>query len=65
MIPLPEFVHRLRQKIEAAEGEISTGLLAGQIDDFPDYKQAVGRINGLRQARQELDDLVKTVNEGG
>lgn len=65
MIPLPEFVQRLRQKIDAATDDVAAGLLRGDPETLADYKQGVGLINGLRQARQELDELVRTVNEGG
>jgi hypothetical protein len=65
LIPLPEFVHRLRLQLDKAIAETSEGLLGGDPDNFADYKMAVGQIAGLRQARQEIDDLVKAVNEGG
>jgi hypothetical protein len=64
MIPLPEFVHLLRKGIDERMAELAAPLVEGQAIDFASYKQQAGVIVGLREARQQIDDLIKRVNEG-
>lgn len=64
MIPLPEFVHLLRKTLEEDVAELAAPLLEGGAADFASYRQQAGVIEGMRRARQRLDDLVKKAGEG-
>lgn len=65
MIPLPEFVARLRKSMDDAREEIAANIMAGQPETLADFKEAIGQVAGITTCRQMLDDLVKHVNEGG
>ena len=64
MIPLPEFVHLLRKGLDERSAELASPLVQGEAVDFAAYKQQAGVIMGLNEARRQIDDLVKRVNEG-
>lgn len=64
MIPLHEFVHLLRKALDDDIAEMAAPLVDGEAGDFAGYKYGAGMISGLRRARQQIDNLVKKVNEG-
>lgn len=64
MIPFEEFVHILRRGYEKAVSELADPLVRGGAENFEEYVRHTGRIAGIRQAREILDDLVKRSNEG-
>lgn len=64
MISTQEFVHRLRAMIDQAIGDLADPLIDGGAADYPQYRQQVGAIQGLRMARLAVDDLIKKANEG-
>lgn len=64
MIPLQEFVDRLRRGVTELRDEIKDGILRGEPQSFDAYQHAIGRIAGLDAAAETLNDLVKRVNAG-
>jgi hypothetical protein len=64
MIPHSEFVALLRRDIDQAQAEIAEPLVRGNAENFEEYARWTGKIAGLKQAREILDDLVKRSNEG-
>lgn len=47
----------LVKRIEELRGKIVTDLAAGCAADFPDYRQLVGRVQGLGEVIMIMDDL--------
>lgn len=64
MIPLYEFVERLRKEIDDEINSLSVPVLKGACEDFSHYVGAVGEIRGLAKARERLDETIKRVNDG-
>jgi hypothetical protein len=72
MIPLPEFVDELRRRFDEELVKVEQALVSGAALDNESieatalyYTGAVGRLNGIRFARNELDELVKAINQRG
>jgi len=64
LIPLQEFVDRLRREIQDEVDSRSVPVLKGSCADFGDYMAAAGEIRGLAKAREVLDELIRRVNSG-
>lgn len=71
MIPLPEFVSLLRQRLDVAIDATEQSVLQGAIIDHGSpaatamhYVGAANRVQGLRDARALIDDIVKQINAG-
>ena len=55
----------MRRNLDKEAADIADPLTMGNCEDYPAYMAAVGRIAGLRMAREIFDDLVKRMNNGG
>ncbi len=64
MIPLHEFIGRLRADMDEKMAEKAKSLLESRSPDFETYTAEFGVFQGLKSARATLDDLVKRVNDG-
>jgi len=53
----------LFNKLKEREKELSLSVGDGGCKDFAEYKQLCGVIQGLRQARMEVQDLVQRYEE--
>jgi hypothetical protein len=53
----------LQKKLREYMNEGADHLSTGGAKDYPDYKQLVGRIEGMALAERELLDLVKIDEE--
>lgn len=54
---------RFRQKIEDAHATAANQLAQGYATTFEDYRERVGRLKGLRDAIDLLEDAAKELNE--
>lgn len=63
MIPVVELVSLLRQKFDEKIKETADPIINGDAESFEDYLRWSGKIAGIRDARQILDDLLKQLNE--
>lgn len=64
MIPLTDFVDRLRARIDKQIAEQLAKLAEHRAPDYETYSSQWGLLQGLRTSRNELDELVKQVNSG-
>jgi len=64
MIAMNEFVALLRRNFDKAVEEMADPLVRGNAENFEEYARWAGKIAGIRQAHEILDDLVKRSNEG-
>lgn len=63
MIPPQELVDIIRRDLDNAIVKASTEIVQNRAPDMETYCVMFGKINGLREARRAVDDLVKRINE--
>lgn len=49
---------RLVQKIEETQSDIAEALVSGNAGDFNKYQRLVGRADGLKIAKQLINDIL-------
>ena len=57
------FWEDIEERIEASIASVQQALGKGAAEDYPAYREDVGRIRGLRSALQELNDLRRKYTE--
>lgn len=63
MIPPQELVDIIRRDLDNAIVKASNDIIQSRAPDMETYCVAFGKINGLREARKMVDDLVKRIND--
>lgn len=63
MIPPQELIDIIRRDLDNAIVKASNDIIQNRAPDMETYCVAFGRINGLREARRAVDDLVKRIND--
>lgn len=58
-----QMLDHLFNKLKEREKEISLAMSDGVAKDFAEYKHLCGVIQGLRQAKMEVQDLVQRYEE--
>lgn len=56
---------QLKASIVAQMRKISDELSSGRAADYPDYKRAVGRIQGLKDGMDVVDEVFKKLLDEG
>jgi hypothetical protein len=57
-----EIFEEIFSKIRKCSADYEKGVLSGNIRDMEDYKERMGRINGLREAEAIILDLYRNLN---
>ena len=56
-------LEELTEEFERHIGDIELALGKGSVEDYPAYREEVGRIRGLRTAIRIVDDLQRRYTE--
>jgi len=62
-VTLPEFITKFKRSLESRVEDLSVSITSGNIKDMEQYRAVVGEIQGLSFAVEELQSLLKRVDD--
>jgi hypothetical protein len=61
---VPDLLDSIKSSIKTQKSAIANDMVEGRMSDFSAYHKNVGVAEGLEQACEIIDDVLKKINEG-
>jgi len=61
---VPDLLDSIKSSIKTQKLAIASDMVEGRMSDFSTYYKNVGVAEGLEQACEIIDDVLKKINEG-